>query len=243
MSLTSASGVVGGVKEYIYRGVQQLPIVLGSTSLLYTVTTGSMAHMNMFLGLSVVSPFYTYLVQLLFSVIFGYFFPNELFWKRGSGDTCNIIPSFEKNHTLEYFKQDSTGGGVIPSYWITSLGFFVGYSLTNATDTLLEPVLPGSNSINAEKRNTQATFTIIAIVIFTILILTMRLFYMRGCEGSQTVGVLFSLLAALGSGGIGYGMYTLSKACGARSSDLFGILSQILPPSSNIQHPIVCSAS
>jgi len=243
MSLTSASGVVGGVKEYIYRGVQQLPIVLASTSLLYTVTTGSMAHMNMFLGLSIVNPVYTYLIQSLFGVIFSFVSPNELFWKRGSGDTCNIIPSFEKNNTLEYFKQDSTGGGIIPSYWMTSLGFFVGYSLSNATDTLLEPVLPGSNPINSEKRNTQATFTIIAIVIFTILILLMRLFYMRGCEGSQILGVLLSILAAAGSGGIGYGMYTLSKVCGARSSDLFGILSQILPPSSNVQHPIVCTAN
>jgi len=37
MSLTSASGIITGMKEYIYRGMQQLPIVLASTSLLFTV--------------------------------------------------------------------------------------------------------------------------------------------------------------------------------------------------------------
>lgn len=243
MSLTSASGVVGGVKEYVYRGIQQLPIVLGSTSLLYSVTTGSMAHMNMFLGIGIVMPVYTYILQIAIGALMPKLFPTAMFWKRSASDTCNILPDREKYSSLEYFKEDSAGSKNIPSYWITSLGFFIGYAISNATDSLLAPVLPGSNAVNQEKRNTQATFTLVAISIFAVLILTMRLVYMRGCEGSEFVGLLISLLATGMAAIIGYWMYNISKVCGARSSDLFGILSQIIPPSSNTQHPIVCTAS
>jgi len=243
MSLASASGVVGGVKEYVYRGLQQLPIVLGSTSLLYSITTGSMAHMNMFLGLGIVMPAYTYLLQLVIGMLMPKLFPTAMFWKRSGADTCNILPDRQKYESLEYFKNESSGDKNIPSYWITSFGFFIGYALSNATDSLLAPVLPGSNPVNQEKRNTQATFTLVAISIFAVLVLTMRLFYMRGCEGGEFVGLLISLIAAVSAAVIGYGMYNISKVCGARSSDLFGILSQIIPPSSNTQHPIVCTES
>jgi len=71
----------------------------------------------------------------------------------------------------------------------------------------------------------------------------MRLYFMRSCEGIHWGGLLLSLLGATGAAGIGYGMYNLSRKCGARSSDLFGVLSQILPPSATSPHPVVCSAS
>ena len=52
-----------------------------------------------------------------------------------------------------------------------------------------------------------------------------------------------NFLVTAGAAGIGYGMYNFSRKCGARSSDLFGVLSQILPPSATSPHPVVCSAS
>ena len=61
----------------------------------------------------------------------------------------------------------------------------------------------------------------------------------------QIAGMSQNQMNALNAGaaGIGYGMYNLSRKCGARSSDLFGVLSQILPPSATSPHPVVCTAN
>ena len=82
---------LGRIKEYVYRGLQQLPIVLASTSLVYTVATGSLAHMNIFLGMAFVIPVVTFLLQALIGFSMNAAWPNSIFWKRGGGDTCNMI--------------------------------------------------------------------------------------------------------------------------------------------------------
>jgi len=242
MSLTSASKFVGAMKEYTYRGLQQLPIILGGTSLLYTITTGSLAHMNLALGMGILVPIYTYLFQIIIQFIMNFIWPNSVFWKRASGDTCNIITGLDKAPTLEYYKKDDTGGGAVPSYWLTGVAFFLGYALSNAVDSLMTPAAIGSNEVNHEKRNTHAIFLIVTIVIFTVLILSTRFYYMQGCEGVSNTGIFLSVLGAIGSGGLGKAAYEFSRACGARTSDLFGILSQILPPSATAPMPIVCTA-
>jgi len=233
--------IIGSTKEYVYRGLQQLPIVLASTSLIYMVATGSLAHMNIFLGMAFVIPIYTFLLQSLVSWSMNYVWPNSIFWKRGGGDTCNMIPSKE-HEKLAYFEKNGLTGGSVPSYWFMGVAFFIGYAISNAVDSLLTPAAQGSSDVNHEKRNTHAIFVIVASGIFALSILFMRFYYMSGCEGSSRGGIAISFLAAGGAYGIGYGMYILSRMCGARSSDLFGILSQILPGSATAPKPVVCSA-
>jgi len=233
---------LGGIKEYVYRGLQQLPIVLASTSLVYTVATGSLAHMNIFLGMAFVIPITTFLLQSLIAFASNSIWPNSIFWKRGGGDTCNMIPS-DKMEGLTYFDKNALTGGAVPSYWLMGVSFYIGYAISNAVDSLLTPAAQGSSDVNHEKRNTHAILVIITTVIFSVLVLGMRLYFMRGCEGSAWGGLLLSFLGSAGAAGIGYGMYDLSRKCGARSSDLFGVLSQILPASSTSPHPIVCTAN
>jgi hypothetical protein len=233
---------LGGIKEYIYRGIQQLPIILASTSLVYTVSTGSLAHMNIFLGMAFVIPIVTFLLQSLIAWASNMIWPNSIFWKRGGGDTCNMIPS-SKQETLTYFDKNALTGGSVPSYWLMGVSFFIGYSISNAVDSLLTPAAEGSSAVNYEKRNTHAIIVIVTTVLFAVFVLGMRFMFMRGCEGIHWGGFVLSFLGAAGGAGIGYGMYDLSRKCGARSSDLFGVLSQILPPSSTSPHPIVCSAN
>jgi len=246
MSLVSASRLVGGLKEYVYRGFQQLPLVVGSTSMLFTIATGSIAHANIVLGMGVLMPIYTYVMQWLIGTIMTYYFPSSIFWKRITSDSCNIIPEFnDKTGGLELsqFKGPQVDAS-LPSYWLMGMAFFIGYSISNAVDSLLTPEWPGADEMNREKRNHQATIVIITCVIFGILIIGARFYFMPGCEGIQSgwAGVLLTLLSAAGAAGIGYRMYTFSKECGARSSDLFGILSQILPPSAIGPRPVVCTA-
>jgi hypothetical protein len=232
---------LGGLKEYVYRGLQQLPIVLASTSLIYTVATGSLAHLNIFAGMAFLIPLVTFILQQLVAWICNTISPNSVFWKRGGGDTCNMIPSGQKED-LTYFDKAAPSGAV-PSYWIMQISFFIGYCISNAVDSLQTPAAQGSSSVNHEKRNTHAILVIITTAIFSALILGMRLYFMRSCEGIHWIGFLLSFIGSAGAATLGYTMYVLSKKCGARSSDLFGVLSQILPQSATSPHPIVCSAN
>ena len=241
MSLVSATRFVGGLREYAYRGFQQLPLVIGSTSLLFTIATGSVAHGNLAIGMGVLMPAYTLILQMVFGWLMTKIWKDSIFWKRSSGDLCRIIPDHTKTSSLEYYTSNALDGSV-PSFWLTSMAFFIGFCISNAIDSLNTPMTPGSNEINYEKRNTHAVIVIITTFIFAFLIIVARFYFMVGCEGAGTGGILLSILSAVGASLIGYTMYFVSKRCGARSSDLFGILSQILPPSATSPKPVVCTA-
>ena len=238
---------LGGLKEYIYRGLQQLPIVLASTSLIYTIATGSIAHLNIFLGMTFVIPFVTWLLQNVFGIISNRLLPGSILLQRSGGDTCDLIPPLTPPDRKDYERffvslasKEKRYEGFIPSFWLMEVAFFIGYALSNGVDSLLIPAEQGSSDVNIEKRNTQAAIVIFTTVIFALIVLGMRFVFMGPCEGTGTWGYIISMICALGAGGIGYGMYMFSRICGARCSDLFGILSQILPPSSMTPHPIVC---
>lgn len=289
MSLVSASGFIGGIKEYTYRGIQQLPLVLTSTSLIFMITTGSMAHTNMALGLALLMPVYTLVLQTLLKFILngGYGFVIFIIlglslmvtgiaegvaqhgvssslsilsaiilfvtagfsgnsakdfasWSRSTGDTCDIVSSYQAKRAEFYLKPSGTEA--VPSFWLMSLAFFIGYSLTNAVDNLTAPAQPSSDENGHEKRTTQSVIVIVSTLVFALIVLYMRFTYMRGCEGRGTLGILLSVISSLGAMVIGYGTYTLSKQCGARSSDLFGIMSQIIPVAATTSNPIVCAS-
>jgi hypothetical protein len=238
---------LGGLKEYIYRGLQQLPIVLASTSLIYTIATGSIAHLNIFLGMTFVIPFVTWLLQIIIGFISNRLLPGSILLQRSGGDTCDLIPPLTPPDRKDYERffvslatKEKRYEGFIPSFWLMEVAFFIGYALSNGVDSLLIPAEQGSSDVNNEKRNTQAMIVIFTTTIFAFIVLVMRFVFMSSCEGTGTWGYIISILCAIGAAGIGYGMYMFSRICGARCSDLFGILSQILPQSSTTPHPIVC---
>ena len=241
MSLTSASGIITGMKEYIYRGMQQLPIVLASSSLLFTVTTGSIAHMNLFLGLSFLMPAYTFVVQCVLGIIMPFITKDIVSWKRSTGDTCDLVgTSRDKTITLEKFM--TTTNAMVPSYWITSVGFFFGYAVSNIVDSFKHPSSEGASDVSKERRNHHSMFIAINISVFFLLIIGTRLWFMRGCDGLGALGVILSYVFAAIAFWLGYGIYDFSKSCGARSTDLFGVLSQLLPDSAGAKNPIVCTS-
>lgn len=240
MSLASASSTIGGIKEYVYRGLQQLPIVLASTSLLFTITTGSMAHALLALGLIVVVPLYTIGLQLLIPAVLAYFGVNPIIWNRSTDDSCSIIKPPAKLSAYETLNKSDNS---VPSFWLTSIGFFIGYAVSNAADSLMTPSAATAESENVEKRKTQAIYVIVSTVLFFVAVLFIRFRAARGCEGSSLSAGVLSFLTASLAAVIGYAMYGGSRKCGARTSDLFGILSQILPTSATTPNPVVCMAS
>ena len=231
MSLVSASGFVGGIKEYIYHGIQQLPIVLAATSLLFTITTGSVAHANLAGGLIIIIPFYTWVLHLFV----GRFLP----FTRSTGKSCDIIQSMDKS--LNSFI--NSGTKPIPSYWLTSISFFIGYVVSNAVDSLTLSSESSADPTHIEKRKSQAVYCIVATLVISCILLVSRFRMMSGCEGLTFWAKITSMVAAAGAAVIGYGVYGISRNCKARASDLLGILSQILPPSASSPHPIVCAES
>lgn len=243
MSLASASGLIGHTKEYIFRGIQQLPLVMTLTSFFFSVTTGSIAHATIFAGLAVVMPLITLIIQFLLGAFLSWAMPGkDAWWSRSLVDVCKIIPGPESFKKLEYYAYGTADNvSVVPSYWITSIGFIFGFFLTNAIDTLDAPIAPGSDPIRHNMRYTQAIHILVATSIVFTLIIVMRIYFMSDCEGRGTTAKVVSIFFGILSGGMGYGAYLLSRSCGARSSDLFGVLSQMLPASAMSPTPIACT--
>lgn len=240
MSLTSASGIITGMKEYIYRGMQQLPIVLASTSLLLTVSTGSLAHVTLFFGLSCLMPLYTVILQFILKLLLPLALRDPTSWKRSVGDTCDLVgmPRDRQITIGKYIEPDAT----IPSFWITSVGFFFGYAVSNIIDSFNHPSSEGASDVSKERRSHHSMFIAINLSVFFILLIGTRLWFMKGCDGLGALGVFLSYFFGAGAFYIGYQLYTMSKACGARSTDLFGVLSQLLPESAGATNPIVCKS-
>jgi hypothetical protein len=247
MSLASGASIIGGVKEYLYRGIRQLPLILGSTSLIYTIGTGSIVHANLAGGIIVLMPIYTYLLQLILGWILNRYMPGSIAsWTRTTGDMGNLVPDRNdaKTKQLSYYDPNHRAPDMsysVPSYWLMSFAFFVGYTVTNGVDSLMSPAQPNADPSNHEKRTSHAIYVISMLSVLTIILLAIRVTTMRGCDGSGMLGMVLSFLCAAGAAGIGYGIYILSKKCGSRASDLFGILSQILPASATAPQPVVCT--
>ena len=242
MSLVSASSLVGGIKEYSFRGIQQLPIVLTATSLLFTITTGSVVHAKLTMGLGILMPIYTYILQAALGYILKNVAPgHRVSWTRSTGDTCNLIPKSGPQTIALFDPSNETEAQSVPSYWLMSVGFFIGYAISNAVDSLMAPSLPNSDTSSQEKRSSQAVYIIAATSVLSCILLLVRFTSMRGCEGRGWLGIILSIVAAAGAATIGYLIYNLSRRCGSRASDLFGVLSQILPASATSPSPIVCA--
>ena len=243
MSLASASGLIGHTKEYIFRGIQQLPLVMTLTSFFFSVTTGSIAHATIFAGLAVVMPLITLLIQFLLGAFLSWAMPGkDAWWSRSLVDVCKIIPGPESFKKLEYYAYGTADNvSVVPSYWITSMGFLYGFFLTNGLDTLGAPIAPGSDPIKHNMRYTQAIHIIAASSIVFAMIIAVRIYFMSDCEGRGITAKAVSILFGIISGGIGFGAYYFSRLCGARSSDLFGVLSQMLPASAMSATPVACT--
>ena len=245
MSLVSASGLVSGIKEYIYRGIQELPTVLSLTFFLFAITTGSIAHSTLFVGISIFMPLFTMLTKGMMGKIIECMFHGnneelrKKLWTCSGSDVCNTVSSYKKMATPDYFI-NNTNGSSAPSYWITTMGFFFGFVFSNIMDTMNSPMYPGSDPVGHEKRNSQSMFILCATSLFLIGLVIIRFYLMGACEGQGFLGKSISIAFGIISGIIGWGFYEISKSCGSRSSDLFGVLSQIIPPSASAVSPTVC---
>lgn len=230
MSLVSASGFIGGIKEYGYRGFQELPLVLSLTSLTFVVTTGSGAHMTLLLGFIILVPLLTLGLRGLINL----FFSSDSGMKCSNADVCKSVRPYDYTSHSEAV--------MIPGYWLPSVCFYFGYIIANSYQSY-SIYSEKSSSISIEKRKTKSLQICIISIFLFIVILGVRFALMGDCEGMS--GIAKSISFAFGATifGIGIGTFYLSNNCGVRSSDLLGVLSQILPEKPKDIRPVVCKAT
>lgn len=235
----------------MYRGFQQLPLVLIGLSFLFTATTGSIAFLNLLLGLVFVIPAVTYAIQGMLGFV-GNKFPGFAFGLMRS-DVCGLVPPEGKS--LNLYTPKSGSVTPIPSFWLMEIMFLFGFLFSNAAESFqASGNCPDSDA--AERKKYHATYVLGVLITLFIMILAIRFRYQASCELSSLtftggpagigmdIGKTLVLLTVVGgiAGGIGNGMYVFARKCGARSGDLLGILSQFLPPSAYSTAPVVCTS-
>jgi hypothetical protein len=124
---------------------------------------------------------------------------------------------------------------VFPSYWMVHVLFFLSYLLANAVDVYKADPSSNASDWQVSNRRSKAVAVMIVIVL-AIVSLTAARYFLTGAE--TWLGVLIALPVI----GVGFGWYELAKTCGARDSDIFGIIQQMTPnggaPTTCIYTPI-----
>ena len=134
-------------------------------------------------------------------------------------DRALLVPSFES----------ATMAGTInvtPSYWVAHIVFLCGYVFSNALTTYkLATTSTTEGDYDWKVANRKARSIMIMAVSLILMFLLIALRY--AFVGTERIpGVLLALLVFLP---LSYGWYQVAIQTGARNSDVFGIVQQMIP--------------
>ena len=123
---------------------------------------------------------------------------------------------------------------VFPSWWVGHVLFFLGFLLSNAISVYNIDSADKASEWAIENRKTRALGIIIIVAIAMVGLPLARKFL----TNSETwIGIF---LAGPVMATLGYFWYWFAERCGARQADVFGIVQQILPPSSQQDATMTC---
>jgi len=216
--------ILHGIRSTIIAAFFSLPLLFISFTAFLAIGLGTPGLFILFLG------------QLLLSVTtLGFHLTGNVFE--------NILPEVLKSQLTvtadrAYLLQGSTGEtvNVFPSYWMVHVLFFLSYLLANAVDVFRADA--GSKAVDwkISNRRSKATAVIIVIVLMIAALVAAR-YVLTGTET-----LLGAIIALIGAPLIGWYWYEFAKTCGARDSDIFGIIQQMTPnggaPTTCIYTPI-----
>jgi hypothetical protein len=205
---------------------------VAGTTLILGLTQGNLNFLFFFVGLAILAPTASLLLNIIVEFIFSKFpglIPAEL-WavKGGNVAQCAMLPLLSMQNPPEIVT-------VVPSYWLTVISFFYGYLFVNAYTLYNKQAESNAPQEKVDARKSQAMMGMVTVIGLAIITTIFR--YMSSCETG--LGVLFSL--GLG-GSLAYGWYMFMLKCGlGRLDDLFGISNRILPYQSlEDTDPTVC---
>lgn len=213
--------VAQNIKGLLYGGFVSLPLVLISMVSFLALTLGNLGLTMLALGHIVIVPLLVFFVNLLIEFIA----PGNPRISVTSSDVSSLIPSLASAGQTLY---------VAPSYWIGHITFFFTFLFTNATFLFLKDPTPSADPNKVENRKAQTmTAMILSLVLFVALVIFRVA--MTGTETWLGTAVGISLVIP-----VAYGWYELSRVCGARDADIFGILQKILPEGAKDEPPMTC---
>jgi hypothetical protein len=206
------------MKEYLVRGISLFPILIATVSFVLFAGLGNTAFLFLFIGLGFLVPILVYILNLGASVALESF-PN--IWAV-KGTDC-------------MFRNGSDGvKSAFPSYWMSGTVFFIVYFLLNAYTLYTRPSAENAPEDKVRLRKTQASIAMFVVTIIGLALVGMRLFS-SSCE--TPIGAL----VGIGVGFVGVWWFKVLQACSAdRLTDLFGIVSKIVPDSSTNRMKKIC---
>jgi hypothetical protein len=202
--------ILHGIRSTIIAAFFSLPLLFISFTAFLAISLGTPGLFILFLG------------QLLLSVTtLGFHFLEniiEIFFPL-------LKSQLTVNADRAALLQGSTTDGIVnvfPSYWMVHVLFFLSYLLANAVDVFRADA--GSKAVDwkISNRRSKAIAVIIVIVLVITTLVAIRCFL----TGTET---LLGAIIALPVVAVGFGWYELAKVCGARDSDIFGIIQQMTP--------------
>lgn len=213
--------IAQNIKGLLYGGFTSLPLVLISFISFLALTLGNLGLIMLALGHIVIVPLLTFLVNILVE----FAAPKSPYFTVMSSDLSSLMLSQATPNQLIT---------VAPSYWVAHITFFFTFLFTNAMVLYLKDPTPSADPNKVENRKAQTmTAMMLSITLFSALI-AFRLI-MTGTE--TWAGTLLGIGLVIP---VAYGWYELSRVCGARDADIFGILQKILPDNAKDEPPMTC---
>lgn len=208
------------LKGLFYGAFVSLPMVLIAIVGFLGVTLGNLGLIMLTVGHVILIPFLLFFINLFHE----YFFPGSPYFSMVSSDLSYLVP------------MAATPGVTItaaPSYWIAHVTFFFTFLFTNALVMYLKDPSPSADPNKVENRKAQTMTAMLLTLIAFLAVMALRIFL----GNEPLVGALFGALLIVP---VSYGWYELTRVCGARDADIFGILQKILPPNAKDDPPMTC---
>jgi len=175
----------------------------------FSLGTGNLGLFLLFVGQAIIVPAGVFIMNLVGRLL-------GPLAKVPATDLNQLVPSVPKTGV-----EDS----VFPSYWVAQTAFFFGYLFWNAYSLYgLEPVSDRPEDLwRVENRKGRATMIMLSSMFFLLFMLGLR-YTLTNAE--RLPGVL---LGATAFGALAYGWQQAMASAGAKASDVFGIVQQMVP--------------
>jgi hypothetical protein len=191
-----------------------LPLLLVSFTAFLAIGLGNMGLFILFMGQAFIVPMITGLFNWVVRSRLG---PSAI----PPSDIGQLVPSAL-----------ITSSETNPSYWMAHVLFFLGYLLANAVDIYSLPVDSSAPEWQVRNRKMKAA-TVMSVIMLLLIVLPLLRKIVTGTETWFGIAIAFATCGTLG-----YGWYQFAAQCGARASDVFGIIQQMPPKSDST--PTTC---
>lgn len=227
-------------RHILAQGFRSLPVILGGAIAVLGLTQGNFNLLFFFVGLCILTPTATLLVDALWELLFS---PNSFTpsWLKIPAELWIVSAASAEQCTLVSAGRMAgipAAANTVPSYWLTMMAFFFSYLFYNAYDLYTKQEVSNARPQAVQARKSQAGISMFMIVALGAVFTVLR--YGTSCESALSVPISLVL-----GGGVAYGWYSFMRTCGlGRLDDLFGISNRILPLQSMEERPpTVCVPS